>query len=244
MGKSLRHCLTPLFSIILIASLLLVGCSSQNTDASTSNTTESNPITAQADSLNMDNYVPRLAGTATVEMKVNGSPILIEVNGKDAPITAGNFVDLVERGFYNGLIFHRVVKDPQPFVAQGGDPKGLGTGGFVDPQSKKDRYIPLEIKLEGQDKPVYGKGLGQQAGKSASSVVLKHTRGAVAMARSQMPDSASSQFYFALSDLEFLDGDYAVFGYVTQGMDVVDGIKQGDRIESATVVSGLENLQK
>jgi peptidyl-prolyl cis-trans isomerase B (cyclophilin B) len=64
------------------------------------------------------------------------------------------------------------------------------------------------------------------------------------MARSSMPDSASSQFYFALSDLEFLDGDYAVFGYVTQGMEVVDGIKQGDRITSAKVISGAENLKK
>jgi peptidyl-prolyl cis-trans isomerase B (cyclophilin B) len=64
------------------------------------------------------------------------------------------------------------------------------------------------------------------------------------MARSQMPDSASSQFYFALSDLDFLDGDYAVFGYVTQGMEAVDKIKQGDRIETARVIAGGENLKK
>jgi peptidyl-prolyl cis-trans isomerase B (cyclophilin B) len=74
--------------------------------------------------------------------------------------------------------------------------------------------------------------------------VLKHKRGAIAMARSQMPDSASSQFYFALSDLEFLDGDYAVFGYVTKGMEVVDKIKQGDSIQSAQVISGIENLKQ
>jgi peptidyl-prolyl cis-trans isomerase B (cyclophilin B) len=64
------------------------------------------------------------------------------------------------------------------------------------------------------------------------------------MARSQAPDSASSQFYFALSDLDFLDGDYAVFGYVTKGMETVDGIKQGDRITSAKVIKGAENLKK
>jgi peptidyl-prolyl cis-trans isomerase B (cyclophilin B) len=69
-------------------------------------------------------------------------------------------------------------------------------------------------------------------------------RGAVAMARSQAPDSASSQFYFALSDLTFLDGDYAVFGNVTEGMDVVDKIKQGDKIEVAKVISGQENLKQ
>jgi peptidyl-prolyl cis-trans isomerase B (cyclophilin B) len=84
-----------------------------------------------------------------------------------------------------------------------------------------------------------------QTGASAPPpVALNHKRGAIAMARSQMPDSASSQFYFALSDLAFLDGDYAVFGYVTNGMQAVDGIKQGDRIDSAKVVSGLENLKK
>jgi peptidyl-prolyl cis-trans isomerase B (cyclophilin B) len=182
-------------------------------------------------------------------MTVKGSPITIEVDGTDAPITAGNFVDLVERGFYNGLAFHRVVRDPQPFVVQGGDPKGNGTGGFTDPKTQKSRYIPLEIKLQPESKDkageiIYGKALGQQAGFSDPPVVLNHKRGAVAMARSQMPDSASSQFYFALSDLQFLDGDYAVFGYVTKGMDVVDKIQQGDRIQSAKVVSGSENLKR
>jgi peptidyl-prolyl cis-trans isomerase B (cyclophilin B) len=73
---------------------------------------------------------------------------------------------------------------------------------------------------------------------------LPHTKGAVAMARSQDPDSASSQFYFALDDLSFLDGNYAVFGYVTAGMNVVDQIQQGDRIESAKVTQGAENLKK
>ncbi|MCU0535211.1 MAG: peptidylprolyl isomerase [Hydrococcus sp. Prado102] len=193
----------------------------------------------------MSNYVPRLEGTATVEMTVNGSPITIEVDGKNAPITAGNFVDLVDRGVYNGLTFHRVVKDPQPFVAQGGDPKGNGTGGFIDPDTKRERNIPLEIKLKDQNEPVYSKSIGQQGGARVQpQVVLPHKRGAIAMARSGMPDSASSQFYFALSDLSFLDGDYAVFGYVTNGMNAVDQIKQGDRIDSAKVVSGVENLKK
>ncbi len=248
MEKFTRRWFTLLFCCLLLGTFSLNGCSTNQASSynalDNNSNTESTSITAQADTLNMDNYVPRLDGKATVEMKINGSPVIIEVDGTNAPITAGNFVDLVERGFYNGLIFHRVVKDPQPFVAQGGDPQGVGTGGFVDPQTKKPRYIPLEIKLEGQEKPNYSKALGRQAGFSAPPVVLRHTRGAVAMARSQMPDSASSQFYFALSDLEFLDGDYAVFGYVTQGMDTVDGIKQGDRIESAKVVSGLENLKK
>jgi peptidyl-prolyl cis-trans isomerase B (cyclophilin B) len=198
----------------------------------------------------MDTYKPRLDGPATVEMTVNGTPILIEIDGKNAPVTAGNFVDLVERGFYNGLSFHRVVREPQPFVVQGGDPLGNGTGGFTDPATKKPRNVPLEIKLldenpEQPAPPVYGQGLGQQSGYQNPPVALPHKRGAIAMARSQSPNSASSQFYFALSDdIGFLDGDYAVFGYVTQGMEAIDKIKQGDKIQSAKVVAGAENLKK
>ncbi len=242
MKKLPQSWLKSLICLFFVGGLLLVGCSetpvnsSQNSPNEAAETPTSDAPTTQA---NMENYTPRLEGKATVEMKINGSPVLIEVDGENAPVTAGNFVDLVERGFYNGLTFHRVVKDPEPFVVQGGDPQGVGTGGFVDPQTKKSRYVPLEIKLQDQEKPTYSKAVGRQA-----SVKLPHTRGAVAMARSQMPDSASSQFYFALSDLDFLNGDYAVFGYVTQGMEAVDGITQGDRIESAKVVSGAENLQK
>jgi peptidyl-prolyl cis-trans isomerase B (cyclophilin B) len=199
--------------------------------------------------LNQFPNIPRLVGKATVVMKVNGSPITIEVDGDKAPLSAGNFVDLVKRGFYNGVSFHRVVREPEPFVVQGGDPnskdpsyKGqLGTSGFTDPATGKPRYIPLEIQPQGTKTPVYSKTLAE-AGISALPE-LQHKRGAVAMARSAFPDSASSQFYFALADLSFLDGNYAVFGYVTTGMDVVDKIKQGDRIESAEVTKGLENLQ-
>lgn len=238
-----------LASGFLVASILITGCS--NSDALPSKESSSPATTAQAQNLTMTNYKPRLEGKATVEMIVNGSPIIIEVDGENAPISAGNFVDLVERGVYNGLIFHRVVKDPQPFVVQGGDPKGNGTGGFIDPATQKTRDVPLEIRVKDKndaEKPgelVYGQGLGQQSGIPNPSVVLPHKRGAVAMARSQMPNSASSQFYFTLSDdLGFLDGDYAVFGYVTSGMNVVDKIKQGDKIQSAKVVSGAENLKK
>lgn len=247
MAKNRQHWSISLLCLAIALGLLVASCATPTTvsadRASRDSAIESTPR-GPGDPSTM-NELPRLEGKATVEMTVKGSPITIEVNGQEAPITAGNFVDLVERGFYNGLTFHRVVKDPQPFVAQGGDPKGVGTGGFVDPQTQKTRYIPLEIALEGEASPTYGRPLGQQAGSSsAPAVVLKHSRGAVAMARSQMPDSASSQFYFALSDLEFLDGDYAVFGYVTSGMDAVEAIEQGDRIESARVVSGLENLKK
>ena len=241
MGNFKQRWMKIVAVVILISGLLLNGCSATSSEQDSQVSTNENQPVSQA---TMNNSLPRLEGNATVEMIINGSPVVIEVKGEDAPITGGNFVDLVERGVYDGLTFHRVVTDPQPFVAQGGDPKGNGTGGFVDPDTQQERQIPLEIKLEGDETPTYSQALGRQGSPASKPVVLKHERGAVAMARSGMPDSASSQFYFALSDLEFLDGDYAVFGYVTEGMDVVDNIKQGDRIESAKVTSGLENLQK
>ncbi|MBD2101990.1 peptidylprolyl isomerase [Leptolyngbya sp. FACHB-261] len=200
----------------------------------------STPPVAQHASL-----LPCLNGKATVEMKVNGGTITVDLDGAQAPITAGNFVDLVNKGFYNGLTFHRVVKEPTPFVVQGGDPNGNGTGSYTDPTTSQTRYIPLEIRpaesnAENQPLPVYSQVLDPASG---SGPALRHIRGAIAMARSQQPNSASSQFYFTLDDQGFLDGSYAVFGFVTQGMEVVDRIKQGDKIESAQVVSGLENLQ-
>ena len=234
-------------SIILMGALLLGGCTQVDSNSPASSnpgaTATSAPIT-QASNPQMTN-LPRLEGKATVVMVVKGSPITMEVDGTNAPITAGNFVDLVQRGVYDGLAFHRVVREPQPFVVQGGDPQGkdpkfrgqLGTGGFRDPATGQERNIPLEIKPQGSESPVYSKTITQKP-------VLQHKRGAVAMARSQSPDSASSQFYFALADLPFLDGSYAVFGYVTDGMDVVDKIQQGDRIDSAKVTEGAENLKK
>lgn len=194
--------------------------------------------------------LPVLEGTATVEMTVNGERIVMQLDGNNAPITAGNFVDLVNRGVYDGLVFHRVVREPQPFVVQGGDPQSkdpnfpaqrLGTGSFIDPETETARYIPLEIKPEGADQPLYNQTF--ETARVNAAPALPHRRGAVAMARSQMEDSASSQFYITLADLPFLDGSYAVFGYVTEGMDVVDQIQQGDVIESARVVEGLENLK-
>lgn len=195
--------------------------------------------------------LPQLQGEATVVLQVNGKTITLAINGKDAPITAGNFIDLVDKKVYDGTAFHRVVRTPSPFVVQGGDPQSkdpnfpvqqLGTGSYIDPETKQARYLPLEILPEGAEQAVYSKTL-KSAGENKPPK-LRHTRGAVAMARSQLTDSASAQFYFALADVDFLDGNYAVFGYVTEGMDVVDQIQQGDRIESAKITAGLENLKR
>jgi peptidyl-prolyl cis-trans isomerase B (cyclophilin B) len=245
-----QHWFLPL---LLICVLIVGGCASNPPSAETLNNNPAGDQTVTPISQNptqpMTN-LPQLNGKATVVMTVNGSPITIEIDGINAPVTAGNFVDLVNKGVYDGLAFHRVVREPDPFVVQGGDPQSkdpkfpsarLGTGGFIDPATSKERMIPLEIKPKGAEQPIYSKTL--ESARITAEPVLSHRRGAVAMARSQFPDSASSQFYFSLAELPFLDGSYAVFGNVTDGMNIVDQIKQGDRIDSAKVTQGLENLK-
>lgn len=188
---------------------------------------------------------PCLKGNATVELTTSKGQVVIAVDGNAAPLTAGNFVDLVRLGAYNGTVFHRVVKEPVPFVVQGGDPTSAnpatppsqyGMGSYVDPSTGSTRLIPLEIKRQGEAEPRYGEPVTSPG--STRQLVLAHQRGAVAMARSSNPNSASAQFYVALQALPELDGRYAVFGRVTQGMEVIDAINQGDTITKAVVVSG------
>lgn len=263
----------PSWLLCLVATAIIgiIGCAAQPVGSSTSPAidaqtgSQTSATASPASSSSSDRAVattsqdrsqpfpglPRLEGNATVELVVKGKPIVMEIDGINAPITAGNFVDLVQRGVYNGSMFHRVIRQPQPFVVQGGDPQSkdssipqsaLGTGSFIDPATTKPRYIPLEIRTAKTGTLVYSKTL-EDAG-IQELPKLRHTRGAVAMARAPYPDSASAQFYVALSDLDFLDGNYAVFGYVTTGMDVVDNIQQGDRITSAKVIAGAQNLKK
>lgn len=188
----------------------------------------------------------QLEGFATVILVVNGSPITLQLDGNNAPITAGNFVDLVERDFYDGISFHRVVLEPDPFVAQAGDPNSrdpnfpvdqLGGSGFIDPATGQERTIPLEILPQGATEPVIGETLAD-AGVTAPPV-LQNVRGTIAMARTDDPNSASSQFFLNLTDSSFLDGRFAVFGEVTAGLNAVDAIVQGDRITRAEVVDGI-----
>jgi peptidyl-prolyl cis-trans isomerase B (cyclophilin B) len=126
----------------------------------------------------------------------SGNSIVIELDEKAAPITVANFQKLVSEEFYNGIIFHRIIPG---FMIQGGDPKGTGTGG-------SDAKIKGEFASNGVDNH------------------LSHIRGAVSMARTQIPDSASSQFFICHADSIFLDGEYAAFGKVIEGMDEVDRI--------------------
>lgn len=175
-------------------------------------------------------------------MVVEGQPITIALDGANAPITAGNFVDLVSRRFYDEIAFHRV--EPN-FVAQAGDPNSrdpnfsgrLGTSGFTDPTTGQTRTIPLEIKPVGSETALLGQRF-DQAGVTVPPL-LENDRGTIAMARSNDPNSASSQFYFNLSDSSFLDGAYSVFGEITDGLAVMDGIEVGDRIDAARIVDGI-----
>lgn len=130
-----------------------------------------------------------------IEME-NGKKIEIELYPEVAPITVANFEKLVKEGFYDGLIFHRVIPG---FMIQGGDPTGTGRGGSSE-----------RIK-------------GEFASNGVKNT-LKHTRGVISMARSNDPNSASSQFFIMHMDAPHLDGDYAAFGKVVSGMDVVDEI--------------------
>ena len=136
-------------------------------------------------------------GKVKVEIAVQDyGTITAELDAEAAPITVENFVKLAKDGFYDGLTFHRIMTG---FMIQGGDPDGNGTGG-------SGTNIKGEFGANGVNNP------------------LSHTRGAISMARSKAMDSASSQFFIVHEDSTFLDGQYACFGYVTSGMDVVDAI--------------------
>ena len=139
----------------------------------------------------------------TAIIETNKGTIKFELHEDLAPITTSNFIGLAESNFYDGLTFHRYVKD---FVIQGGCPQGTGTGG-------SGKHVKLEV-----------------------SPNLKHGEaGGVAMARSSAPDSASSQFYITLAPAAFLDMQYAVFGRVTEGLDVAISLREGDKMTAVTI---------
>lgn len=132
---------------------------------------------------------------AVIEME-NGGEMILELYPEKAPATVENFVSLAKEGFYDGLIFHRVISG---FMIQGGDPTGTGMGG-------PGHTIKGEFRLNGFDND------------------LKHTRGVISMARAMDPDSAGSQFFIMHADASHLDGSYAAFGKMTKGFDVLDEI--------------------
>lgn len=180
---------------VLLTVVSLVGCSSSKTTEKTKKT-------------------KTLKGNYQVEIKVKDyGTIYAEIDADTAPITVTNFVNLCKKHFYDGLTFHRIIKD---FMIQGGDPNGDGTGG-------SDETIKGEFSDNGVENP------------------LKHTRGALSMARSQDNDSASSQFFIVQKTASYLDGQYAVFGYVYEGMDIVDKICDDVQVEDSNGTVAKEN---
>ena len=130
-----------------------------------------------------------------IEM-TSGDSMVVKLDGKNAPITVANFKKLVGQGFYNGLIFHRVISG---FMIQGGDPEGTGMGGSKE--NLRGEFLYNGVKN-----------------------TISHVRGVISMARAQHPNSASSQFFICHADAKFLDGQYAAFGRVVEGIETVDKI--------------------
>ncbi|XP_021733532.1 peptidyl-prolyl cis-trans isomerase, chloroplastic-like isoform X1 [Chenopodium quinoa] len=197
--------------------------------------------------------MPLLKGRAVVQMKVKvkDNPNLedcvfrIVLDGYNAPVTSGNFLDLVERHFYDGMEIQRA----DGFVVQTGDPEGPAEG-FIDPSTEKPRAVPLEIMVEGEKVPFYGATLEELGLYKAQTKLPFNAFGTMAMAREEFENnSASSQVFWLLKESELtpsnaniLDGRYAVFGYVTENEDYLADLKVGDVIESVQVVSGGDNL--
>ena len=178
----------------------LTGCGDtrENADKSTAKTTKKESFAEKKDADTSNSQY--LTGKHHAEIVIaEYGKLELELDADVAPITVTNFVNLVKKGFYNGLTFHRIMSG---FMIQGGDPNGDGTGG-------SEETIKGEFKSNGIEN------------------TMSHKRGVISMARTQNdPDSASSQFFIVQADSDFLDGDYAAFGKVTAGMDIVDKICQ------------------
>ena len=191
--------------MICMMTLLLAGCGEKETTTTTSgkntgkenNATKDNGPVYDGELLSGKHHV-------NIVIKDKGT-IKVELDADVAPISVTNFVNLAKEGFYDNVVFHRIIDG---FMMQGGDPTGTGNGG-------SEQNIKGEFASNGVENN------------------LLHTRGAISMARATDPDSASSQFFIVHQDSPHLDGDYACFGYVTEGMDIVDDIckntKGGDR---------------
>jgi peptidylprolyl isomerase len=190
--------------------------------------------------------LPQLLGRAKVDIETSKGNLIMVVDGYSAPVTGGNFVDLVKRKFYDGLPF---IRAEDFYVLQTGDPEGKEEG-FIDPKTKQYRGIPLEILVKGESEPIYGFTTEDVGMYLAQPVLPFNAYGAVALARpSTDPNGGSSQFFFFKFDTEvtppgynLMDGRFAVFGYVTEGADVLDKLTAEDKIISAKVIEGAENF--
>lgn len=190
--------------------------------------------------------LPRLLGRATIDLETTQGTVTVVVDGYNAPINAGNFVDLVKRGFYDGLPF---VRAEDLFILQTGDPEGPEQG-FIDPKTKQYRAIPMEIMLAGDHEATYGSTLEDLGIYLAALNLPFNAYGALALARpADDANGGSSQVFFFKFDNELappgfnlMDGRYSVFGYTVGGQGVLEKLTKADKIISAKVVKGAENL--
>ena len=188
-----------LFTYLLCATLfsaVLTGCGAKKEDTAQTDTSGTE-LTESENSSASEKEEDYLEGLHHVEIEVQDyGTIALELDADTAPVSVTNFIRLAREGFYDGLTFHRIISG---FMIQGGDPKGNGTGG-------SDQTIKGEFSENGVENDI------------------SHVRGVISMARSKNPDSASSQFFIVHEDSLFLDGNYAGFGHVTEGMEIVDSI--------------------
>lgn len=193
----------------MLSASVFTGCGSKEVQDQTAETNESEDNTTVTDETKQeeteqDNEDNLLTGLHHVEIEVEDyGTIALELDADTAPISVTNFIDLAEDGFYDGLTFHRIIDG---FMIQGGDPLGNGTGG-------SDNTIKGEFSSNGVENSI------------------SHVRGVISMARSNDPDSASSQFFIVHEDSTFLDGQYAAFGYVTDGIEIVDQICENTPVQ-------------
>ena len=187
---------------LALAAMMLAGCGSKTDTTDTTETTEETSAADEtsdgaADTADTSENEELLTGLhhVTIDVQDYGT-ISLELDADTAPISVTNFINLANEGFYDGLTFHRIISR---FMIQGGDPNGNGTGG-------SEKTIKGEFSANGVENDI------------------SHVRGVISMARANDPDSGSSQFFIVHEDSTFLDGQYAAFGHVTDGMDVVDAI--------------------
>lgn len=190
-------------------------------------------------------HLPQLLGRAVVELETTRGNIDIVIDGYSAPVNGGNFVDLVQRGFYDGVNFD-YAKDT---FLQAGNPTD-STAGFIDPNTGEYRAIPLEVLVAGDEKPTYKYTLEQLGRYLDVPIIPFNAYGAVALAHPAFnPNGGSSQFFFFKFDTELappgfnlMDGRYSVFGYTVEGKEIIEKMTTSDKIISAKVIDGLENL--
>jgi len=191
--------------------------------------------------------LPRLLGRATVQLTTTKGDLTAVVDGYNAPLTAGAFVDLVQRGFYDNLPFTRA---EDFYVLQTGDPAGPDDG-YVDPKTRAERHVPLEIRVPGQEAPYYNQTFEDLGLFKAQPVLPFNAKGTLGWAHSdEHLDDGSSQFFLFLFEpeltpagLNLIDGRYAAFGYVVDGFGVLEELTADDGIVSAMVLEGADNLR-